>query len=151
MMRNDLSIVPMTAAHVAQIAGLEAQCFSDPWPEQSIASELENPLSLWLVALDGDRVVAYVGSQSVLGEADVMNVAVDPAYRRQGLAKALFSALQQALQAMEVHSLTLEVRASNEAAIALYAALGFTQVGRRPNYYHKPKEDALILRKEWKL
>lgn len=141
----------MTAAHVAQIAGLEAQCFSDPWPEQSIASELENPLSLWLVALDGDRVVAYVGSQSVLGEADVMNVAVDPAYRRQGLAKALFSALQQALQAMEVHSLTLEVRASNEAAIALYAALGFTQVGRRPNYYHKPKEDALILRKEWKL
>ena len=151
MTRNDLTIVPMCSDHVAQIAGLEALCFSDPWPEQSIASELDNPLSLWLVTLDGDRVVAYVGSQSVLGEADVMNVAVDPAYRRQGLAKALFSALQQALQAKEVYSLTLEVRASNEAAIALYAALGFTQVGRRPNYYHKPKEDALILRKEWKL
>ena len=151
MTRNDLTIVPMHSDHVAQIAGLEALCFSDPWPEQSIASELENPLSLWFVTLDGDRVVAYVGSQSVLGEADVMNVAVDPAYRRQGLAKALFSALQQALQAKEVYSLTLEVRASNEAAIALYAALGFTQVGRRPNYYHKPKEDALILRKEWKL
>ena len=149
MMRSDLTIASMQPDHVPQIAELEKLCFSDPWPEQSIASELENPLSLWLVVLDGSRVVAYVGSQSVLGEADVMNVAVDPAYRRQGIAMNLFSALQAALKEQKVYSLTLEVRASNEPAIALYGLLGFAQVGRRPNYYHNPKEDALILRKEW--
>ena len=78
-----------------------------------------------------------------------MNVAVAPEFRRKGIAKALLLTLQDDLCAKDVHSLTLEVRASNVPAITLYEALGYTQVGRRPNYYHKPKEDALILRKEW--
>lgn len=146
-----MKIVSMTSAHVAQIAALEQVCFSDPWVESSIASELENELSLWLVALDGETVAGYIGSQSVLGEADIMNVAVAPAYRRQGIARDLLNRLQEALCGEGVHSLTLEVRASNSAAIALYHKLGYVQVGRRPNYYHKPKEDALILRKEWTL
>ena len=134
-----------------QVAGLETRCFSDPWSEASIRGELDNPLSLWLVALEGDTVAGYVGSQAVLDEADIMNVAVSPDYRRTGVAKALLEALQTALTARGVHSLTLEVRASNEPARALYASVGYVQVGRRPNYYHKPREDALILRKEWLL
>ena len=101
--------------------------------------------------MDHDRVVGYVGSQSVLGEADMMNIAVSPEYRRQGIANTLVKALISQLAANEVHSLTLEVRASNAPAITLYDKLGFTQVGRRPNYYSAPKEDALILRKEWTL
>jgi ribosomal-protein-alanine N-acetyltransferase len=141
----------MNASHVQQIAGLEKICFSDPWSENSIASELENRLSYWLVALDGDIVTGYVGSQSVLGESDMMNVAVHPDYRRQGIAEALVTHLVQALREKGNHCLTLEVRASNTPAIALYEKLGFTQVGRRPNYYRNPKEDALILRKEWQI
>ena len=146
-----MTIVSMTEEHVPQIAELEQICFSDPWVEAAVRSELENPLSYWLVALDGEVLAGYIGSQTVLGEADIMNVAVAPEYRRKGIGRALLVRLQEDLCAKEVHSLTLEVRASNEPAIALYESLGYVQVGRRPNYYHKPKEDALILRKEWSL
>lgn len=151
MKQNEIRVVPMAEAHVPQIAALEARCFSEPWSEQSVRSELTNGLSLWLVALDGETVAAYAGSQSVMGEADMMNVAVDPAYRRRGIARALLTALEEALRAAGVSSLTLEVRASNGPAIALYTALGYVQAGRRPNYYFKPKEDALILRKDWQI
>ena len=139
----------MRPEHVAQVAELEKLCFSAPWSENAVRGELTNPLSLWLVAVDGDTVAGYIGSQSVMGEADMMNVAVSPAYRRQGIAEKLVVTLAEKLTAQNVSSLTLEVRASNEPAIALYEKLFFVQVGRRPNYYTKPKEDALILRKEW--
>ena len=139
----------MKPEHVAQVAHLETVCFHDPWSENSIASELDNRLSLWLVALDGEQVAGYVGSQSVMGWADMMNIAVHPDYRRRGIAWKLVENLVEALQKMDVTCLTLEVRASNEPAKALYEKLGFIQVGRRPNYYRNPKEDALILRKEW--
>ena len=137
----------MTSEHVTQVAALEKECFSMPWSENAIASELSNPLSLWVVAVDGDTVAGYVGSQSVMGEADMMNLAVLPAYRRQNIGRKLVSELIDKLNDREVFSLTLEVRASNEAAIGLYNSLGFEHVGRRPNYYNAPKEDALILRK----
>ena len=137
----------MTDAHVAQVAELEKLCFSDPWSENSVASELKNPLSLWLVALDDATVAGYVGSQSVQGEADMMNVAVHPDYRRKGIARQLVTELVAALAKKGVHRLALEVRASNAPAIALYEQLGFIQVGLRPNYYRNPKENALILKK----
>ncbi len=137
----------MTDAHVAQVAELEKLCFSDPWSENSVASELKNPLALWLVAQDDATVVGYIGSQSVGDEADMMNIAVHPNYRRKGIARQLVTGLVTALGEKDVHSLALEVRASNAPAIALYEQLGFQQVGRRPNYYRNPKEDALILKK----
>lgn len=139
----------MSKEHVSQVAALEAQCFHTPWSENAIGGELKNPLSAWFVALDGDQVVGYVGSQSVLGEADMMNLAVKDSYRRQGIAKQLIQSLIQRLSGAQVHSLSLEVRVSNDAAISLYSQMGFLQVGRRPNYYTNPKEDAWILRKEW--
>ena len=144
-----MEIVKMTVNHVQQIAQLEKVCFSDPWSENSVASELNNPLSLWLVAVEDQTVLGYVGSQSVLGEADVMNVAVHPDFRRRHIGQVLIERLIEMLREQAVHSLALEVRVSNESAIALYQKLGFVQVGRRPNYYRNPKEDALILRKEW--
>lgn len=122
-----------------------------PWSEKSIASELDNPLSLWFVALFDEQVIGYVGSQFVMDEADMMNIAVKESFRRRGVARELVNALVSALTSRHVHSLTLEVRASNEAAKSLYDAMGFRQVGRRPNYYSAPKEDALILRKEWQI
>ena len=144
-----MEYILMNADHVARVAQLEKECFHDPWSENSIASELKNPLSLWLVAVDGQQVVGYVGSQSVMGEADMMNIAVSAQYRRKGIAQELVERLVAQLREKDVYSLTLEVRASNEPAKALYSKLGFAPVGRRPNYYRNPKEDALILRKEW--
>ena len=141
----------MEPEQLAQIAALEAACFSDPWPESILTHELQNPLSLWLCAMDGDTVAGYIGSQTVLGESDMMNLAVRPDYRRRGIGRALVLALCGALKKqMLASALTLEVRDSNAPAAALYASLGFEQIGLRKNYYQHPKEDAHILRKELK-
>lgn len=142
-----IEIVKMDESHVAPIAALEKLCFSDPWSEHSIATELTSRLSYWLVAVENGEVVGYIGSQSVLGESDMMNVAVHPNHRRRGIAETLVEALSRDLKARDNVCLTLEVRASNVPAIALYDKLGFTQVGLRKNYYRNPREDALILRK----
>ena len=147
--RKMMEILLMNESHVEQVAQLEKVCFSAPWSENSIRGELLNPLALWLVAVEEERVIGYVGSQSVMGEADMMNVAVDPGCRRSGVGRKLVETLVADLARRQVNSLTLEVRASNGPAKALYEQLGFAQVGRRPNYYRNPKEDALILRKEW--
>ena len=143
-----MMITNMHQSHVAQVAELEKLCFSDPWSENSIASELKNPLSFWLVALDGERVAGYIGSQTVMDESDMMNVAVHPDYRKQGIATALILGLVEELRKRGSRCLTLEVRASNETAISVYRKLEFQEVGRRKNYYRNPREDALILRKE---
>ena len=145
-----MRIEKMTENHVAQVAELEKLCFGGAaWSENSVASELKNPLALWLVALEGDRVAGYVGSQTVVGETDMMNVAVHPDFRRRSIGEKLIETLVTELKAMESHCLTLEVRASNAPAIALYEKMGFSQIGLRKNYYRNPREDALILRKEW--
>ena len=138
----------MKREDVPAIAELEKLCFSDSWSENSIASELDNPLSYWLVAEDNGKIAGYVGSQSVLDAADMMNLAVSPDCRQQGVGQALVNELVQHLQKNNVIALLLEVRVSNAPAISLYEKLGFEQVGRRPKYYHNPREDALILRKE---
>ena len=138
----------MKREDVPAIAELEKLCFSDPWSENSIASELDNPLSYWLVAEYNGKIAGYVGSQSVLDAADMMNLAVSPDCRQQGVGQALVNGLVQHLQKNNVIALLLEVRVSNARAISLYEKLGFEQVGRRPKYYHNPREDALILRKE---
>ena len=143
-----IEIIRMNESHVSAVAELERQNFSEPWPEIAVRSELTNKLALWLVALEGDTVVGYVGSQTVLQEADMMNIAVADTHRRRGIARML---VEELIRQLDAYQLTLEVRASNTPAIALYEKLGFRQVGLRKNYYHKPKEDALILRKEWEI
>ena len=146
-----MKILPMNERHVAQVAELEKLCFSDPWSENSVASELKNPLSLWLIAEEDGVVCGYVGSQTVLGETDMMNIAVHPDCRRKGVASALITELICRLKGQGSHILRLEVRESNAPAIALYKAMGFTQLGLRKNYYRNPKENALILGKEWEV
>ena len=141
-------IMPMNVSHVSQIAELEKLCFSDPWSERSIASEIENSLSFWLVSEEDGVVLGYVGSQSVAPESDMMNLAVAPQARNRGIAQALVCALIEELKAQNMESLTLEVRVSNEPAIKLYTKLGFEIIGKRPRYYVNPQEDALIMRKE---
>ena len=144
-----MDIIQMNDAHIGQIEELERCCFSNPWSRAMLEPELSNPLSLWLVAVCDGQVVGYVGSQSVLDGADMMNIAVHPQYRKQGIAQRLIMELISLLQDRGVKSLALEVRASNKPAICLYHKLSFVQVGCRPGYYRNPKEDAFILRKEW--
>ena len=143
-----IEIVRMNESHVSAVAELERQNFYEPWPDIAVRGELTNKLALWLVAVEDGEVVGYVGSQTVLQEADMMNIAVADSHRRRGIAKML---VEELIRQLDAYQLTLEVRASNAPAIALYEALGFRQVGLRKNYYRKPKEDALILRKEWKV
>ena len=107
------------------IAELEKRCFSDPWSEKSIASEVHNPLAYWLVAEDGGEILGYIGSQSVLDAADVMNLAVSPDHRRKGIGEKLIKALTRHLQEHGVIALLLEVRVSNAPAIRLYEKSGY--------------------------
>lgn len=144
-----MNYVLMDRSHVEAVAELEKLCFADPWSLNSITLELANPLSCWIVAMDGARLVGYVGSQSVLGWSDMMNLAVHADYRRQGVAEHLVNALIEQLKMRDITCLTLEVRVSNAPAICLYKKIGFAEAGRRPGYYRNPREDALILRKEW--
>ena len=141
-------IVPMQETHIAQIAALEKRCFSNPWSETSVRSELSNPLSYWLVAQEDGKLIGYVGSQSVAPEADVMNLAVAPEWRNKGIGRALMTALIAQLHSRGITALFLEVRVGNTPAQNLYRSLGFVEAGRRPKYYVNPTEDALILRKE---
>ena len=144
-----ISYEKMNLAHIPAVAQLERDNFPMPWSENVLHAELKNPLSFWLVAVDDGEVIGYVGSQIVPDEADMMNLAVREDYRRKGIARELVSELLRNLKDRGVRSLSLEVRASNAPACALYESLGFQLVGRRPGYYKMPKEDALILRKEW--
>lgn len=144
-----MEIRKMKKEDILQLAELEKLCFSDPWSVSAFEYELKNPLSLWLVATEGGTVAGYIGSQTVMGETDMMNVAVAPAFRRKGIGERLILSLIDQLKDQQSHCLTLEVRISNDTAIALYQKLGFIQVGCRSGYYRNPREDALILRKEW--
>ena len=143
-----MEIIQMDLSHAQQVALLEQTCFSDPWSLNAIESEISNPLSLWMVAVENDCVIGYIGSQSVLGEADMMNLAVSQKARGMGIGSKLVLALIECLRQNGVYRLTLEVRVSNEPAIKLYEKIGFQIIGRRPNYYYHPKEDAFIMGKE---
>ena len=143
-------IVPMTADHLDEVAELERICFSAPWSRNMLAEELNNALSALLVALDDSgRVVGYAGVQVILDEGYITNVAVHPECRRQGIAGKLLEVFLNFAQGNKLAFLTLEVRESNHAAIILYGRHGFRSVGRRRNYYEHPREDAIIMTREF--
>lgn len=142
-------LVPMDKSHLDAVAALERICFSKPWPKSMLEEELYNP-NVSLVVAEGEdgTVLGYGEIGVVLDEGCLEKIAVDPDYRRQGVAEAILSAFLRFGQA-HLAFLTLEVRASNAPAIALYEKLGFRQVGRRKDYYREPKEDALLLTRDF--
>jgi ribosomal-protein-alanine N-acetyltransferase len=110
-----------------------------------LQEELWNDSAVIIAAVaDDGTVVGYAGLQTVLDEGYINNVAVDPRFRRQGVADELIAAFVRFGKA-KLAFLTLEVRATNAPAIALYTKHGFAQVGRRNNYYDDPKEDAILM------
>ena len=148
--KMNVRIVPMTADHLDQVAELERICFSTPWSRNMLAEELDNLLSAFLVALDDSgRGVGYAGLQVILDEGYITNIAVRPECRRRGVAAKLLQVFLDFGQANRLSFLTLEVRASNYDAIALYGSRGFRSMGRRKNYYEHPREDAIIMTREF--
>ena len=142
-----VKIVPMNEDHLDEIATLERVCFSRPWSRRMLAEELENACAAFLVAEDPQtgRVVGYAGLLVMADEGYITNVAVFPEFRRSGVAQQIIDVFINFARGNHLAFLTLEVRPTNKAAIALYQSFGFEEVGRRKNYYDLPKEDALIL------
>ena len=148
---NNIKIVPMNADHLESLERLERICFSRPWSRKMLAEELENQCAAFLVAEDaatGD-VLGYAGLLVAADEGYITNVAVFPEQRRRGIAGQLLQVFLNFAEANRLAFLTLEVRASNTAALSLYRKLGYAQVGRRRNYYDHPKEDAILMTLEF--
>ena len=135
-------MVPSDAAAVEEV---ERACFSVPWSRESFWEEASQEAAYYLLALDDGEVIGYVGVWLLGGEGHITNVAVAPERRRRGIARALILGLMKISHGRGVRSMTLEVRPSNEAALALYKKFGFRSVGRRPHYYTDNDEDAEIL------
>ena len=144
-------IIDTTETQLEQIEAIERQCFSCPWTLEQLRSQLSDDRHVFLAAVaENGAVLGYVGMMFVLDEGYISNVAVAPDFRRQGVADALISDLMTRAEELSLAFVTLEVRAGNEPAKALYAKHGFVPVGRRKNYYDLPKEDAILMTRFWK-
>ena len=142
--------MPMDRSHIEQIAALERECFSTPWSEAMLTEGLFDSQASFIVAESEDGgVLGYAGLQVVLDEGYIDNIAVEPNARRHGVADELLDVFCRFGEA-NLAFLTLEVRASNAPAIALYRKHGFEEAGRRKNYYTKPTEDAVIMTRYFK-
>ena len=145
---TEIRIVPLSKELVPEVAAIEAVCFSEPWSEQAYVEACEKENYLYLAAVDETgHAVGMCGLIVGPFEAEVMNVAVHPDYRGQGIARKLMTALMEAGASRGVTEYTLEVRVSNVGAIHIYEAHGFVGEGIRPGFYRMPTEDALIM---WK-
>lgn len=130
-----------------QITEIEKICFSLPWSKESFETELQNNLAYYQCAEDDGKIMGYMGMWRILDECHITNVAVLPEYREKGIGSLLINKMVEICKCSEILTMTLEVRESNLPAINLYKKFGFIPAGKRPRYYVKPLEDALIM---WK-
>ena len=134
---------------IMAIEGLEKVCFSDPWSYESLEHDiLNNKLSFYIVAEVEGVVCGYVGIWNIVDEGHITNVAVSPDYRRKHIASNMLDVLIASCEEAGVERFTLEVRAGNEPAKALYAGKGFKEIGIRKGYYQDNGEDAIIMWRE---
>jgi ribosomal-protein-alanine N-acetyltransferase len=136
-----------TRADAADVAEIEKLCFTPPWSLREILREIEeNESARYVVCADERRVISYAGLWAVLNEGHITNVAVHPDFRGRGFGSAVLEALMERTRRGEgLTDFTLEVRASNAAALRLYEKAGFREEGRRRGYYAEPSEDAIIM------
>lgn len=128
------------------VVGIERASFGDPWSEGSFRSLLRAPTTRFRVATREGTVVGYAVTTRIGDEAELANLAVDPAARRAGIGATLLDDLLASTDAPPGATVYLEVRASNAPAQALYRSRGFEAVGRRKGYYARPTEDAVVMR-----
>ena len=136
----------MTPEDTKVIAELEKVCFSHPWSEKALFDETENPNAVFLVYKRDGKILGYIGSVFVCGEANITNVAVFPEARKTGVATALISSLIQRAKQDNVGEIFLEVRRSNTSAQRLYKKCGFSVIGERRGFYSAPVEDAILMK-----
>ncbi len=139
-----VELVLMTEETVSAVAALAKICFTTPWSEHIYFRELDSPMAFTLTAMLDSELIGFINCGIVLNELTINSLAVAPAYRRQGIAKALWT---ETLRQMgdRISVCYLEVRESNAAAQQLYAALGFVQNGYRQRYYEDPPEAAILM------
>jgi ribosomal-protein-alanine N-acetyltransferase len=146
-MDDHFRIRPAHSSDAPALAELERACFGDPWSESSFREALSSPFCFGLIAASVDgRPLGYLLGRGIAGSGEILNLAVAPEQRRRGIAKTLLESALDWFADRDAAEVYLEVRASNAAAQALYAAAGFRAVGRRGRYYRHPTEDALVLR-----
>ncbi|MBX3110756.1 MAG: ribosomal protein S18-alanine N-acetyltransferase [Fimbriimonadaceae bacterium] len=140
-----VQIVPLAERHIGPVVEIEKASNSAPWSERSFRNELGHPDGIFLVMEGSGRPVGFAAGWVLADELHVINVAVDPAYRRAGHGRKLVVELLLHAQERGATCATLEVRAGNTAASRLYEALGFHSCGLRKNYYPDNKEDAVVM------
>ncbi len=145
MLMTEYTIRKMNIGDTKQLAKLDEICFAVPWSEQAFVDEASNELATYLVAVDNDTPIGYIGYWKVIDEGHITNIAVSPEYRRCGIASQLLEKTIKTAYNENLCLLTLEVRKSNIAAKNLYEKYGFVRLGERKNYYHSPLEDAVIM------
>ena len=146
---DSVRIAVATRSDLDAVTELEVVAFADPWTRQAFEAALKERHARFRVAHSADGfVVGYLVAWFVLDEGEIANLAVIPTVRRRGVARALLESIIEEARDSRIARLFLEVRESNGAARALYASMGFTPVARRPRYYRKPVEDAIVLRLE---
>ena len=146
---EDIELVPLGVDApgwaVDAIVKLEEENFSTPWTKQMLERAMGEEGKFFLAALCGENLLGYIGGQLLFEELEIFNVAVDSRCRGQGIGLRLAEAMVAIAKEKGAERITLEVRAGNAPAIALYEKLGFAEVGRRKNYYEKPREDAILM------
>lgn len=140
-----MEILNASERWLPRLEALEERCFSLPWTREQLQSQLPDAMHVFLLAVEEERLLGYVGMMFVLDEGYISNVAVQPEARRQGIGDALIAELLARADALGLSFVTLEVRESNAPAIALYQKHGFHPVGRRKKYYDLPTEDAILM------
>lgn len=145
----EVSVRKMEKSDVKALAEIERECFSLPWSENALETELSNENAVFLVAEIEGEVCGYIGAHTVVDEAYIANVAVSGSFRRRGVGESLVRACCDKVKALGCSFISLEVRVSNEKAIALYEKTGFVPLGERKNFYSSPTENALIMTKNF--
>lgn len=142
-----LRIREMEAADVETVSKLESEIFTMPWSAKDFLEMVEADYAYYYVAEIDDKIVGCCGIRDIAGEGEITNVLVDAENRKKGIGKKMMEYMLERAKQVGIGDCTLEVRVSNKAAIRLYESLGFKGEGVRPNFYDKPREDALIM---WK-
>ena len=142
----NFEIKRLSEENSAAVAEIEKLCFSNPWSEGTVASEIKSGFADFFGAFSEGELAGYIGGRTIAGETEIFNVAVAPKFRRNGMAKALIGKFIEAVREKETQVIFLEVRASNLSAISLYEKSGFVFCGIRKNYYTNPTENALLMR-----
>lgn len=143
-------VEPMTERDISEIAEIERLCFSSPWSENALLEELSNENAFFLCAKIFGEVVGYIGTNIILDECYIANIAVKPQHRRKGIASLLIENAIETAKEKGCTFISLEARKSNSAAIALYEKFSFSVQGERKNFYNDPDEDGLIMTRFFK-